>query len=95
MDLNLFPMLSILAFKYLSPPCGSVPSELEFKIANQISQGDRIRLFPPNMEKLLFLDYNLPAIGFSSFRLPYPPLEVKKKSKITSVPTVFLGGTIF
>ena len=76
MNLSLYPKLSILAFRYLSPPCGSVPSEREFKIASKISEGDRIRLLPPNIEKLLFLKYNLRAIGFASFKLPQPPLEV-------------------
>ena len=52
MNLSLYPMLSILAFRYLSPPCGSVPSEREFKIASKISQGDRICLLPTNIEKL-------------------------------------------
>lgn len=71
MNLNLYPI-----FRYLSSPCGSVPSEREFKIASKISQGDRIRLLPPNIEKLLFLKYNLRTIGFGSFKLPQPPPEV-------------------
>ena len=57
---------------------GSVPSEREFKMATQISQGDRIRLLPTNtnIEKLLFLKYNLRAIGFGSFKLPQQNSEV-------------------
>ena len=54
-NLSLYPMLSILSFRYLNPPCGSVPSEREFKIASKISKGDRIRLLLTNIEKLLFL----------------------------------------
>ena len=76
MNLSLYPMLSILAFRYLSPPCGSVPSEREFKIASKISQGDRICLLPTNIEKLLFLKYNHRAFGFGSLKFPRPPPEL-------------------
>ena len=45
-------------------------------MATQISQCDKIRLLPPNIEKLLFIKYKLRALGFGSFKLPQPNSEV-------------------
>ena len=44
--------------KFLSAPMGSIASEREFKIAKRVTQG-RYNLKPENVQKLLFLKYNL------------------------------------
>ena len=75
-ELEFAPNAVKLDLGYLSSPCGSVPSEREFKTASEISKGDRIRLLPTKKEKLLFLKYNLRAIGFASSKLPRPPTEL-------------------
>lgn len=64
------PVLAKLGKKFLSAPMGSVASEREFKVASGITGGDRINLLPENAEKLLFLKYNLRAVGYHSYRLP-------------------------
>jgi hAT family protein len=60
----------ICARKYLSAPTGTAISEREFKVASDITGGERIRLLPENAEKLLFLKYNLRLIGYRSNALP-------------------------
>lgn len=67
------PILAKFAKKFLSAPMGSVASEREFKVASDITGGDRTRLLPENAEMLLFLKYNLRAVGYNSLRLPRPP----------------------
>lgn len=65
-----WPTVARLAKRYLSSPIGSVASEREFKTASSIANAERIRLLPENIEKLLFLKYNLRAIGYHTINLP-------------------------
>lgn len=59
---NDLPSLATIAATYLSPPASSSAREREFKVGKSI-QKDRIKLLPKNVEMLLFLKYNLRAIG--------------------------------
>jgi len=54
-----FPVLSVLAKRYLSAPPTSVPSELVFSTAGDIFTDKRSRLLPDNAEKLLIMKENL------------------------------------
>ena len=65
-----YPKLANLAIRYLSPPASSVSSERKFKVARDIANGNRVRLRPQNVQKLLFLKYNLKAISYNSVTLP-------------------------
>ena len=56
-----YRLLSKIAKKYLTCPISSVASEREFKVASDISGGERIRLLLENIEMLLILKYNLRA----------------------------------
>ena len=67
-----FPNLSKLARTYLAPPPSSTASEREFKVAKNIQSESRARLLPANLEKLLFLKYNLRALGYRT-NLSTPP----------------------
>ena len=58
-----------VAMKYLCAPLSSVESERTFKSAKGITGGNRNRLLPDNVRKLLFLKHNLSAIGFNSMLL--------------------------
>ena len=55
-----------VAMKYLCAPLSSVESERTFKSAKGITGGNRNRLLPDNVRKLLCLKHNLSAIGFNS-----------------------------
>jgi hypothetical protein len=57
------------ARKFLSAPCGNASSEREFSTASDIANFERNRLLPENVDKLVFLKYNLKAIGFNSFNM--------------------------
>ena len=57
-----YPHLAKLARRYLSAPIGSVASERGFKVAKRVQEG-RWRLKTANVEKLLFLKYNLRMCG--------------------------------
>ena len=59
-----FPNLGQLARRYLSAPMGSVASEREFKGAKRVVTG-RWSLKAQNVEKLLFLKYNLRMLGYT------------------------------
>ena len=61
--------LAKLAYKFLCPPIGLCASEREFKIAKNISSDERVRLLPENIERLLFLKFNLRAIGYNTEQL--------------------------
>ena len=61
-----WPQLTQLAKKYLCAPIGSCASEREFKVAKNVSSNERIRLLPQNIERLLFLKFNLRAIGYNT-----------------------------
>ena len=65
-----YPELANLAIRYLSPPVSSVSSEREFKVTRDIANGNRVRLRPQNVQKFLFLKYNLKAILYNSVTLP-------------------------
>ena len=65
-----YPELATIANRYLTPPISSVASEREFKVGRDIANGNTVRLRPQNVQKLLFLKYNLRAIGCNSVLLP-------------------------
>ena len=54
-----FPLLSVLARKYLCIPSTSVPSERVFSIAGHIVNAKRASLIPDNVNMLVFLSQNL------------------------------------
>ena len=58
-----YPRLASLSRRYLSAPMGSVASEREFKIAKRVTN-NRGGLKPDNVEKLLFLKYNLRMVNY-------------------------------
>lgn len=58
-----------IARKYLCAPCGNSSSEREFSTAGDIANNERNRLLPENVDKLLFLKYNMRAIGYESYKL--------------------------
>lgn len=58
-----YPRLTELAKCYLSAPMSSIASEREFKIAKRVTTG-RWNLKPDNVQKLLFLKYNLRLLGY-------------------------------
>ncbi|XP_077972379.1 zinc finger BED domain-containing protein 4-like [Styela clava] len=60
-----FPILAILARKYLSAPPTSVPSERVFSTAGNIYADNRCSLLGANAEKLCFLNYNLRLLNWS------------------------------
>ena len=64
-----WPQLTQLASKYLCAPIGSCASEREFKVAKNVSSDERVRLLPQNIERLLFLKFNLRAIGYKTEQL--------------------------
>ena len=53
-----YPHLKTLARRYLCSPMASIASEREFKVAKRVTC-NRWSLKPENVEKLLFLKYNL------------------------------------
>ena len=59
-----FPRLATLARRFLSAPMGSVASEREFKIAKRVTT-NRGTLKPGNVEKLLFMKYNLRLMNYN------------------------------
>lgn len=59
-----YPNLGLLAKRYLCAPMGSIASEREFKVAKRVING-RWNLKAQNVERLLFLKYNLRMIGYS------------------------------
>jgi len=60
-----FPSLEPAARKYLSAPPTNVASEQLFSAAGQIYADRRSNLHGENVEKLLFLAYNIKLLGFS------------------------------
>jgi len=59
-----YAKLKIAAMKYLSAPATSIPSEQLFSTAGEIYDDNRYRLKGENVEKLLFLNKNLPLFNF-------------------------------
>lgn len=59
-----FPALSHLARKYLSAPPSSVDSERIFSTAGNVCVDNRSRLSSDNLEKLVFLNKNLPLVNY-------------------------------
>jgi len=60
--------LAQLAAVYLAAPATSVASERVFSVAGDTSTAKRNRMSPDHLDKvdmLVFLRYNLPAIGFN------------------------------
>lgn len=53
---NLLPHLAEMAFKYLSIPATSVPSERLFSKAGLVTNDRRNRLHPKKLDELLFLN---------------------------------------
>ena len=60
-----YPELATLSNRYLTSPISFVASECEFKVSRDIANGNRMQLRPQNVQKLLFLKYNLKAISHS------------------------------
>lgn len=56
----------------MATPLSSAASERSFSAAGNIASVERNRLSPENVHKLLFLKYNLRAVGYHSERLPLP-----------------------
>ena len=69
-----FPIISKVALQYLCPPPSRAASEREFSVTGLIMSPKRNRLLPKNLEQLLFLKYNLRAVGYNT-DLPLPPPE--------------------
>ena len=65
-----YPELATLVNRYLTSPISSVASEREFKVARDIANGNRVQLRPQNVQKLLFLKYNLRAISYNFVLFP-------------------------
>ena len=59
-----FPILSLLASKYLSAPPSSVESERIFSVGGNINTPKRNRLSPDMSETLIFLHHNLRVFEF-------------------------------
>ena len=57
-----YPVLKILARKYLSMQSTSVPSERLFSTAGQVISERRARLIPAKAEQILFLNKNIDVI---------------------------------
>ena len=68
-----YPLLVEHARKYLCIPGSSAASERVFKQTKRIEE-PRPRILPKNMEMLLFIKYNLRAIGYET-ELPQPPSD--------------------
>jgi hypothetical protein len=60
-----FPAIEPAARKFLSAPPTSVASEQLFSAAGQIYADRRSNLLGENVEKLLFLAYNIRLFGFN------------------------------
>jgi hypothetical protein len=58
-----YPTLASLGKRFLSAPMGSIASEREFKVAKRVTNG-RYNLKPGNVQKLLFLKYNLRMLNY-------------------------------
>ncbi|KAL7634314.1 UNVERIFIED_CONTAM: hypothetical protein RMT77_014691 [Armadillidium vulgare] len=59
-----FPILSVLASKYLSAPPSSVESEGIFSVGGNVNTPKRNRLSPDMSKTLIFLDHNLRLFEF-------------------------------
>ena len=57
--------LAQLAAIYLAAPATSVASEHVFSVAGDTGTATRNRMSPDNLDMLIFLRYNLPAIGYN------------------------------
>ena len=72
-----WPQLTQLASKYLCAPVGCCANEREFKVAENVSSDERVRLLPENIERLLFPKFNLCAIGYKTEQLiPVDEIEI-------------------
>ncbi|KAL4500881.1 hypothetical protein ABPG72_020115 [Tetrahymena utriculariae] len=54
-----WPLLSEFAIKYLTPPMSTTSSERVFSTSAYIHNDYRNRILPENLQKLIFLKYNL------------------------------------
>ena len=86
-----WPQLASLARQYLCCPIGSVSSEREFKVASDISCSKRNRLLPDNIEMLLFVKFNLRAVGYNA-RILSPVKSDKSDEPVNDMPTASGSG---
>jgi hypothetical protein len=61
---NAFPLLSIAARRYLSPPATSVASEGMFSTARDVFSYRRMRIRSRKAEMIIFLHRNLPLFNY-------------------------------
>ena len=80
---NIFPNLARIAHRFLAAPLSSVSSEREFKIGKRMITDTRSRLLPQNAEMLIWLNYNVRAVGYSTLSVLKEHREFKNKRKGT------------
>ena len=86
------PKFANLARRFLCPPASSSTSEREFKVAKLLVE-KRIKLLPSNVEKLLFLKYNLRSLEYST-QLPSPPEDFQLPNRKSYEMTVDNNGNV-
>ena len=77
-----YQMLVDIAKKYLIIPASSATSKRVFKKARDHTQ-NREKLLPKNVEKLIFLKYNLRAVNYDTGGLNEPPHDITLPNNTT------------
>jgi len=75
--------------KFLSAPISSVASEREFKIARNLTNGNRNRLRQRTVQRLLFRKQNLKVNGYNTASLPGISNEPEQHQKQSEVESCF------
>jgi len=76
-----FPNLARVAHRFLAAPLSSVSSERQFKVGKRVITDTRSRLLPQNAEMLIWLNYNVRTVGYSTFAVLKEHREFKNKNK--------------